>query len=386
MSFSLRRFGAAPAGLSVAALAVGLLVGCDKKEDVRAYQAPKETAAAPVVASANGAATSSARQWDVPEGWKEVPGSGTKDRAATFAVSKDEPEALVAVTHFRMSVPLLANINRWAGQIGMTPVAEADVPKVSRQVETKAGKADFVDLTGPEAGGKPAQRMLAAIFEHGGESWYFKLTGSKDVVESQKDKFESFVKSVHFADGQPGSQTAAAAPAGDLPAGHPPISADGPPTPGGCPRRHNLRFCRLGRSGRPDREMDDARRLGPGARRRRRVHSPDPLVQGAGGRRTRRRCGDIDRSQRPAGQHQPLARPGRPPPDPGRQRRQRRTGNRFRGTGPPVRLPGTEEPDSRRDGPARGPVVVLQDVRPGGPGRAQKDNFKNFVTSVQFAR
>src|SRR3954463_13083936 len=150
MSFPLRRFGAGLPALSVAALAAGLVVGCDRKEDVRVYQSPKDPPAAATVASANdAAAASSAPQWDVPAGWKEVPGPGSPDRAATFAVSKDEPAALVAVTHFKMNVALLANINRWAGQLGMSPLAETDVSKVSRQIDTKSGKADFVDLTGP---------------------------------------------------------------------------------------------------------------------------------------------------------------------------------------------------------------------------------------------
>jgi hypothetical protein len=221
-SLPLRRFGAA-------ALVLALIGGCGKKDDIEVYQAPKEPPPVPTVASATPAAAPV--QWDVPEGWKEV--AGPKERVASFAVSKDEPGTVVAVTRFSAGVPLLANINRWAGQLGMSPVPEADVSKVSHGIETKAGKADVVDLTGPEKDGKPAQRMLAAILEHGGENWYFKLTGSKELVESQKDKFESFVKSVHFTEGQPGSvaQTAQA-PTGDLPAGHPPISAEGPPAPG----------------------------------------------------------------------------------------------------------------------------------------------------------
>src|SRR4051794_12595889 len=99
MSFPRRRFGAGLPALSVAALAAGLVVGCEKKEDVRAYQAPKETQSPAMVASASAAAAASAApQWDVPEGWKEIP--GPKERIATFAVSKDEPGAVLAVTKF----------------------------------------------------------------------------------------------------------------------------------------------------------------------------------------------------------------------------------------------------------------------------------------------
>jgi hypothetical protein len=56
----------------------------------------------------------------------------------------------------------------------------------------------------PQPAGEPTDRMLGAIVPRGGQGWFFKLTGSKDVVAAQADTFAALVKSVHFsAEGKP---------------------------------------------------------------------------------------------------------------------------------------------------------------------------------------
>ena len=72
---------------------------------------------------------------------------------------------------------------------------------MTSEVDTPAGKATLVDLTGPEQGGKPAQRMLAALVDTDQRVWSIKLLGPADVVGPQKPKFEAFVKSIRPGEG-----------------------------------------------------------------------------------------------------------------------------------------------------------------------------------------
>jgi hypothetical protein len=43
-----------------------------------------------------------------------------------------------------------------------------------------------------------SQRLLAVIFNHGEETWFFKLVGSPSLVAKYKDDFDRFVRSVRF--------------------------------------------------------------------------------------------------------------------------------------------------------------------------------------------
>src|SRR5688572_13249326 len=47
----------------------------------------------------------------------------------------------------------------------------------------------------------PPSRMLAAIIPHGDEVWFFKMTGTNNLVNALAEQFESFIKSVQFTNG-----------------------------------------------------------------------------------------------------------------------------------------------------------------------------------------
>ncbi len=55
---------------------------------------------------------------------------------------------------------LLANFNRWRGQLGLGPVTEADLAKEVQPLDLPGGKASVADITGQDrqerAGGAPA--------------------------------------------------------------------------------------------------------------------------------------------------------------------------------------------------------------------------------------
>src|SRR3954469_9254768 len=195
------------------ALIVAALIacGCDRDEPIAAYQAPKEQVRAPDSPRAQPKPI----DWNLPEGWRALPGDGM--RYAAFAVSADDPNLVVTVVPLGPNLPMLANINRWEGQIGLQPSGEGDLSKLLKPVEVNGETAQTIDIIGPEQNGKPKQRILAAIFERKDRTWYLKLQGDAEKVAAQQQKFDAFVKSVRFGEPQAGATMQAAPEANPAP-------------------------------------------------------------------------------------------------------------------------------------------------------------------------
>jgi hypothetical protein len=135
-------------------------------------------------------------QWEVPAGWTEL--APTTMILAKFQLTGSDPaaQAEVTVSAFPGDVGgLLANVNRWRGQLGLPPLAEANLPQAVTPLDVADGKAMLVDVSGTETKtGQPA-RLVGAIIPHGGKTWFFKLLGNVTVAAEQKDAFLKFVQS-----------------------------------------------------------------------------------------------------------------------------------------------------------------------------------------------
>ncbi len=137
--------------------------------------------------------------WEVPSGWKEIPGGPFL--VAKFALTG----AANAQANVNVSMSsndgggLLANVNRWrTTQLGLGPVAEADLPKDIQTIDLPGGKASLVDLTGQDAKTGQKAQLLAVILPRPGETWFYKLMGNADVVQQEKDAFLKFVQSAKY--------------------------------------------------------------------------------------------------------------------------------------------------------------------------------------------
>ena len=131
-------------------------------------------------------------QWTVPAGWEAAASSPI--RRASFAVRGEGGQlADIAVTAFPGDVGgMLANINRWRGQIGLAPVTETELAELTTTLDVNGIPATVVDLVGDP------QRMVVVILPQAGNSWFFKMTGTAALVENQKPVLLEFVESVRF--------------------------------------------------------------------------------------------------------------------------------------------------------------------------------------------
>ena len=206
-----------PRPLLFIALAAFLLIGC-KDREIATYRAPKDPApaampglpAADPVASgpmanprspgdqsmANTAvptASGESLTWTAPANW--IAKATGPMRKGSFTVKGDGAEADLSITAFPGSTGgLLANLNRWRSQLGLTPIAENELDANAVHLDTGELHLTVVDFIGT-AGGK-STRILGAVVPHGSDTWFFKLMGPDTLVTQEKPAFLEFLHTI----------------------------------------------------------------------------------------------------------------------------------------------------------------------------------------------
>jgi len=135
--------------------------------------------------------------WTVPAGWQEAP--LTQFLIAKYAIT-DTAGAQAAVNVSSLAGDgggLLANVNRWRGQLGLAPASDADLAKLPT-IDASGIKATLIEFSGTSAG-KPAQ-LVGVVLPLGGQTWFYKLMGDAGVVTPQKEAFIKFVQSAKYPD------------------------------------------------------------------------------------------------------------------------------------------------------------------------------------------
>lgn len=207
----------------VPALAFTIVAAGCRKDEVTSYRVPKDSAtAAPhdhaahaksdaptpapkapapggtamastPVATASGAGLA----WKGPAHWTDKGASGM--RKGTFVISGENgATAELAITAFPGDVGgEVANVNRWRGQLQLTPLADAEALRSIERLEINGLKAGLVDLKNDVNG--TSTRMLGAFVSHGGATWFFKLTGPDALVAKERGAFLDFIKTIRPA-------------------------------------------------------------------------------------------------------------------------------------------------------------------------------------------
>lgn len=195
---------------SISILMLLMVLGCG--EEVRVYEVPKEATPAHAVSPAAQPAperdSSPVLAWEAPEGWVEQPASAM--RQGSFLVPTENGELDVSVISFPgLAGGILANVNRWRGQVGMDPISEQELAAQLIPLPTRAGIVSYVELL-PEQG----EGTIGGILPYQGDSWFFKMTGTVAGVESQRENYLEWLQTLHPAQS---AATAEATAAGALP-------------------------------------------------------------------------------------------------------------------------------------------------------------------------
>lgn len=145
------------------------------------------------------ASASDKPSWDIPTSWQAQPASSML--LARFAITDQElGKAEVTVSSFPGDVGgLLANVNRWRNQLGLAPVSEADLTKVTTPLDLNGVKATLVEIENKKNGtGPQSNRLIVAVVAREGHTWFFKMMGDDRVIVKEKAAFLKFVQSVRY--------------------------------------------------------------------------------------------------------------------------------------------------------------------------------------------
>lgn len=165
------------------------------------FEAPSPTtpatAAAPAMAAPAGGADGKPA-WTVPTGWQEVPGG--QFLVAKFVVTGEGNTR--AEINISMSSGdgggLAPNVNRWRGQLGLSQVSATEITSSVRKVQAGGSELSYVELSGTDLNtGRPAL-VLGAMVPRAGHTWFYKLAGDRQLVESQTTRFTTFVETVRY--------------------------------------------------------------------------------------------------------------------------------------------------------------------------------------------
>ncbi len=130
--------------------------------------------------------------WVVPAGWSLSP-EARPMRVATFTAEVEGRSLEVAVTRFEGEAGgILANVNRWRGQMGLAEVGQAELDSVVTRFGSEEWSGYMVRAAGAD------QHMLAAgVFERAaGRTWFVRASGTASEMDALEGDFGAFVRSL----------------------------------------------------------------------------------------------------------------------------------------------------------------------------------------------
>ncbi len=167
------------------------IAGCDKPDHITVYKVPKAQLKTQMTNH------ESHIGWVTPKEWRSQ--SKTPMRLASFTIDDLSKQDIdISISSFPGDVgSLLANVNRWRGQLGLTSIKGQELHKVS--VLRKFGKTPmtFVRLASIPDNKSTEKLMMVAIYKHANNTYFFKMIGKKEVISKQESTFIKFLESIY---------------------------------------------------------------------------------------------------------------------------------------------------------------------------------------------
>ena len=184
-----------------------LLAACGEAKDGDQRRVPEAPSAPPTESSpmdsggvmAPASTAPRTYTWQAPAGWTEVESTSSM-RLVSFSVPHGDEVGDLSVTKLSGGAGgMLANLNRWRGQLGLEPVGP-DTPGAAGQVaQASAGTFTWWSIVNDE--GDPSAGMLAGMLEAPDHVMFVKLTGSGELIAAHEAEFVEFLASFAPADG-----------------------------------------------------------------------------------------------------------------------------------------------------------------------------------------
>ena len=125
--------------------------------------------------------------YDVPAGWQKSQAGAIGYDA--FKATGPGGAASITVTKLRPS-PILDNVNRWRGQVGLANLNSAQLAENVEDLQAGGKTVQFTQSVGDQ------ETILGGILLDNDTAWFFKLRGPNDIAAEQADNFRAFLQSI----------------------------------------------------------------------------------------------------------------------------------------------------------------------------------------------
>ncbi len=133
--------------------------------------------------------SSASLTWQAPASWRAGPANAMRKGSYLLDAAGS---ATLAISAFPGDVGgIAANVNRWRGQVGLPPLAEAEA-----QAATQTITAHGLTFVVADAAAPGGPRILAALVPWQGATWFFKVSGPDEAVGRAKPEFLQFLQSI----------------------------------------------------------------------------------------------------------------------------------------------------------------------------------------------
>ncbi|CAI8324607.1 MAG: Uncharacterised protein [Opitutia bacterium UBA7350] len=132
-------------------------------------------------------------QFVTPIGWEKLAPSGI--RKAELSYTGSDGDATITVTVFPGDVGgLLANVNRWRGQVGLPALNDATLTEATEPRIISNHRGTYVRLMGA------SKSILGGLLPFHGKTWFFKMMGDSAAINAQETALQQFLDSVRIED------------------------------------------------------------------------------------------------------------------------------------------------------------------------------------------
>tara|TARA_B100000214_G_scaffold80530_1_gene54530 strand:+ start:516 stop:1091 length:576 start_codon:yes stop_codon:yes gene_type:complete len=169
-------------------------IGCGSESNIKSYRTPKKDFGLEIIQKEeiSNKGNEFNLTWNLPDTW--VPSKGHSMRLASFDVPYSKGVGDLSIVSLSgSSGGLLANVNRWRGQVELEPINETDILTTSTVGESKMGPYRVFKMINENKKGKA---IIAAVLPTGEKTFFIKLTTDVQGISELEPSFKKFCSSI----------------------------------------------------------------------------------------------------------------------------------------------------------------------------------------------
>ena len=169
-------------------------IGCGSESNIKSYRTPKKDFGLEIIQKEeiSNKGNELNLTWNLPDTW--VPSKGHSMRLASFDVPYSKGVGDLSIVSLSgLSGGLLADVNRWRGQVELEPINETDILTTSTVGESKMGPYRVFKMINENKKGKA---IIAAVLPTGEKTFFIKLTTDVQGISELEFSFKNFCSSI----------------------------------------------------------------------------------------------------------------------------------------------------------------------------------------------